>query len=411
MQTQDLLNVFDRASEGAFVISQTGTIIGWNEAAQHVLGYARHQVLGRPCFDVFQPPPSVPTKCRPDCAILKAIADGRPIHEHKLVAQRRDGATLHLSCSSVLLPLGEHARGAVIIFRPEQSAAAEPAAPGDVSVTVPLLSLAVRCFGGFDVLLGGSPVAEGPLWRPRVRALFKHLILSRHQPLPRSVLIERLWPGADEFVGRRNLKVLVHELNQAWEATLSSLGHEPQPLVAHSDGSYFLSPQVEMRVDVEQFQEAWLMGRRLEERGEPDRALVAYLQARDLYQGDYLAADVYEDWSVAARERLQEVYLDLSRRTARLLSEDGALDESIRHCREALAVDPCREDLHRDLMGYLARAGRRAEALRQYRVCRSVLWRELEAAPSSETEAVYQDILRGDRSKANGDRIPALKKE
>jgi len=409
MQTQDLLNVFDRASEGAFVISQTGTIIGWNEAAQHVLGYARHQVLGRPCFDVFQPPPSVPTKCRPDCAILKAIAAGRPIHEHKLVAQRRDGATLHLSCSSVLLPLGERARGAVIIFRPEETEGGDSALASTPDGVLP--SLAVRCFGSFEVFLGTMPVAEGPLWRPRVRALFKHLILSRHQPLPRSVLIERLWPGADEFVGRRNLKVLVHELNQAWEATLSSLGHEPQPLVAHSDGSYFLSPQVEMRVDVEQFQEAWLMGRRLEERGEPDRALVAYLQARDLYQGDYLAADVYEDWSVAARERLQEVYLDLSRRTARLLSEDGALDESIRHCREALAVDPCREDLHRDLMGYLARAGRRAEALRQYRVCRSVLWRELEAAPSSETEAVYQGILRGARDHANGDRIPALEKE
>ena len=409
MQTQDLLNVFDRASEGAFVISQTGTIIGWNEAAQRVLGYPRHQVLGRPCFDVFQPPPSVPTDCRPNCAILKAIADGRPINEHRLVAQRPDGATLHLSCSSVLLPLGERARGAVIIFRPEETEGGDSALAGTRDGA--LLSLAVRCFGSFEVLLRTVPVAEGPLWRPRVRALFKHLILSRHQPLPRSVLIERLWPGADDFVGRRNLKVLVHELNQAWEATLSSLGHEAQPLVVHSDGSYFLSPQVEMRVDVEQFQEAWLLGRRLEERGESDRALVAYLQARDLYQGDYLAADVYEDWSVAARERLQAVYLDLSRRTARLLSEDGALDESIRHCREALAVDPCREDLHRDLMGYLARAGRRAEALRQYRVCRSVLWRELEATPSSETEAVYQDILRGDRSRANGDRIPALKKE
>jgi DNA-binding SARP family transcriptional activator len=55
---------------------------------------------------------------------------------------------------------------------------------------------------------------------------------------------------------------------------------------------------------------------------------------------------------------------------------------------------PFRETGYQLLMRAHAAVGNRAEALRVYERCRSLLSEELGVPPSSQTEAVYLDILR-----------------
>ena len=71
----------------------------------------------------------------------------------------------------------------------------------------------------------------------------------------------------------------------------------------------------------------------------------------------------------------------------------GMYQEAAQQCRKALVRQPCREGIHRALMGYLWRMGRRDEALAQFRACAQVLSRELDAEPSPETMQLYQHIL------------------
>ena len=42
-----------RAADGAFVTGDDGCIRSWNRAAEKLLGYASHEVLGRACRDLF----------------------------------------------------------------------------------------------------------------------------------------------------------------------------------------------------------------------------------------------------------------------------------------------------------------------------------------------------------------------
>ena len=42
-----------RAGDGAFVTGDDGCIRSWNRAAEKLLGYAPHEVLGRACGDLF----------------------------------------------------------------------------------------------------------------------------------------------------------------------------------------------------------------------------------------------------------------------------------------------------------------------------------------------------------------------
>ena len=66
----------------------------------------------------------------------------------------------------------------------------------------------------------------------------------------------------------------------------------------------------------------------------------------------------------------------------------------MRHAREAVALEPFRETSYQLLMRAHAAVGNRAEALRVYERCRCLLSEELGVPPSSQTEAVYLEILR-----------------
>jgi SARP family transcriptional regulator, regulator of embCAB operon len=65
-----------------------------------------------------------------------------------------------------------------------------------------------------------------------------------------------------------------------------------------------------------------------------------------------------------------------------------------RHATEATTLEPFRETSYQLLMRAHAAVGNRADALRVYQRCRSLLLEELGVSPSSQTEAVYLDILR-----------------
>ena len=67
---------------------------------------------------------------------------------------------------------------------------------------------------------------------------------------------------------------------------------------------------------------------------------------------------------------------------------------AVKHAREAVAIEPFRETGYQLLMRAHAAVGNRAEALRVNERCRSLLSEELGVPPSSQTEAVYLDILR-----------------
>jgi SARP family transcriptional regulator, regulator of embCAB operon len=66
----------------------------------------------------------------------------------------------------------------------------------------------------------------------------------------------------------------------------------------------------------------------------------------------------------------------------------------VKHAKEAVAIEPFRETSYQLLMRAHAAVGNRAEALRVYERCRSLLSEELGVSPSPQTEAVYLEILR-----------------
>src|SRR5262249_37756567 len=82
----------------------------------------------------------------------------------------------------------------------------------------------------------------------------------------------------------------------------------------------------------------------------------------------------------------------------------GDLAAAERHLRLVVAVDPLRESAQRGLMKLLAAGGNYAGAMQAYRELCERSHREINAEPDPETQALFQQIRKEARAKADGAR-------
>jgi TolB-like protein len=125
---------------------------------------------------------------------------------------------------------------------------------------------------------------------------------------------------------------------------------------------------------------------RLVKSGKLDEAAALY--RGPLLDGHGVRDGAFEDWLSAERTRLHDLAVQTLHRLATSLSGTAAIETAQR----LLQLEPVHEDTHRLLMKRYAAAGQRAQALRQYQLCREALQRELQATPDSETERLCRQI-------------------
>ena len=121
-----------------------------------------------------------------------------------------------------------------------------------------------------------------------------------------------------------------------------------------------------------------------------------------LYQGDLLEGvrvkePPFDEWLLGERERLRELALQGLGKLLEVQSGAGLAGAAIRTAMRILGLHPARESVHRQLMQLFQSQGRRAEALRQYRLCVDALQRELGVEPQLQTQRLYQEIVRSGR--------------
>lgn len=250
-------------------------------------------------------------------------------------------------------------------------------------------ALQVRFFGHFEILCDSEIMTLGR--NGKALTILKYLLANRARPVSQDHLMGWLWPESNLKKARWSLNSAIHGLRKLLSGcpTSASMNY-----VCLEDGYYRLSPGVRVSTDVDEFDKRHERGRRLEKDGRIREAAVEYEKAIELYRGDYLVEDLYEDWTMVERERLANAYMDILDRLAIHYMEVEQHQESIRTCYRVLEKDRCHEDSYRLLMRCYARLGLRARALHQYRMCEQILGQEYGTSPSPETRSLYVSLLR-----------------
>jgi DNA-binding SARP family transcriptional activator len=230
------------------------------------------------------------------------------------------------------------------------------------------------------------------------RLLFTYLVLNHAKKVGRDTLMEMFWPRSTPRSARNCLNVTLHGVRQHLQTV-----EDEHPVIIYEDEGYLINPEIDIWLDVDQFNRAWVEGQTCEQQHRLEEALAHYSRAVHLYIGDLVEDSPYEDWLDLEREHLKEVYLAILDRISHHYSQDGDPYAAITLCEKMLERDACQEAVHRRLMLCYFKLGFRDKALKQYRRCVTALRRGLEVEPTHDTLQLFEKIRRSDPGRDPGD--------
>jgi DNA-binding SARP family transcriptional activator len=213
----------------------------------------------------------------------------------------------------------------------------------------------LRLLNAFELVADESPVAL-PM---TVRRLIAFLAIKRH-PVLRQHVAGLLWTNSSEQRAHASLRSALWQLHRSCDAIQASTNQ--------------LKLRDEVRVDLH---EAEALAKHV--LGGPEADSLRIDPSR--LGGDVLP-DWYDEWVLIEREHFRQVRLRALETLCHRLTDAGRLDDALAAGLEALAGEPLRESVHRELVRVHIVDGNAAEAIRQYRFCRRLLREHLGIEPS-----------------------------
>jgi YVTN family beta-propeller protein len=252
------------------------------------------------------------------------------------------------------------------------------------------LELKVFLAGRVAVEANGVLVGEERFPGRQGRLLFAYLVSEEGRPVPRDELGEALWGNAPPMTWEKALAVLVSKLR----GLLGECGVDGAAALTSAFGCYRLNLPPGSWVDVPAAASAAQEAEQALAADDLEKAKVAAMRAASLARQPFLPGEEGA-WVDERRRELTDVRSRALGCLADACLRSGDPSEAAKWAGETIALEPFRETGYRRLMEANAAAGNRAEALRVYERCRTLLAEELGAYPSPETESIYRELLGG----------------
>jgi predicted ATPase/DNA-binding SARP family transcriptional activator len=216
----------------------------------------------------------------------------------------------------------------------------------------------------------------------KVKSLLAYLAIEAGQPHLRTKLSTLFWPDEPDSVARQNLRQSLYQLRQL----LGEQVDQSPPFLRITRDTVQWNPAAAATLDVTAF---------LTHLEQHELAEAVALYRGDLLMGLTCGSVPFEEWLLFTRERYHHLALDalFELTEEALVGADYARART--YAQRQLALEPWREEAHRQLMLALACSGERSAALAHYEVCCRVLETELGVTPARETVALYEQIRTG----------------
>ncbi len=247
------------------------------------------------------------------------------------------------------------------------------------SVVQPSASkLKIQTFGNALVYIDNKPST----WQTQaVRELFFYF-LKMHKALTKEQIGELLWPDKYE-PSKLNLR-FKNEMYRLRKVV-------GQNTIRYENDLYGFNHDIDYEYDVEDF-EAFIA--KAKSTQDVKQKIIFYQKAVDLVQGPYLN-DIYSDWAIEERGRLEQIYLKTLHELADLYLRDGQLENAITICEKAIQQnDPSEEKAYEIAIKTYHKLGERASIIRIYQRYKEVMQKQYNLKPSKEMEDLYQKLTK-----------------
>lgn len=239
--------------------------------------------------------------------------------------------------------------------------------------------LSLSLFGSPQIRLKGQTISG--LTSAKSQALLFYLALVG-RPQSRLHLAGLLWPEKSDQEARLNLRQTLFLLRQS----LPDVINASRDMIGLRDDLSFETDVHDFEIEIQ----TGIAG-----------DMASLRSAVDRYKGEFLTgfyveeAPEFGEWVLIERERLRSLMIQGLVKLSEHHVERGETGHGILYTGKLLALEPWREESHRQMMRLLAWDGRIQAALAQYEQCRQLLADELDLEPSTETTTLLQQIQSG----------------
>jgi WD40 repeat protein/DNA-binding SARP family transcriptional activator len=242
--------------------------------------------------------------------------------------------------------------------------------------------LRVQLLGQFDVRVDDKRVL---ITSRAGQSLMAYLLLTVRITHRREKLAGLLWPDTTDENARKNLRQELWRIRKA--LTASQLSTTTEYILA-DELTIAFNPAASYWLDAAQLERDLSSGTSLDER----------IQQAALYQGELLPG-FYDEWMVLERERVQAVYERQMQQLLTQLIAEGRWAPTLEWSERWIALGHTPEPAYRALMIAYAALGDPAKVAATFDRCAGALENELGVEPSAETEALHDQLLRGEAVK------------
>jgi DNA-binding SARP family transcriptional activator/DNA polymerase III delta prime subunit len=249
--------------------------------------------------------------------------------------------------------------------------------------SLPPPSLHVQLMGDFRLTRDGRVIPDSDWPRPVTRRLAQYFALHWGVPLPRDQILDDLWPDLPPDKAWSNFRTIYSQLRRVVEPYMRP---KAESRYFSLEGErYLFDPGGYVTVDMVEFEAA--VRQTIASAANhplpplPDELLHSLENWQPL-----LPELAYEEWLLAARERLETTYIEGCLYVARGLLSYGRPAKAVVWARRAVAKAPWLEEGYRALMRAYARQDKRSLALKTYEEAARALQQELNVEPSAMTQ-------------------------
>ena len=246
--------------------------------------------------------------------------------------------------------------------------------------------LHVRMLGKFSLTYGERQISCDNNRSKQIWNILAYLIYNKGKIVSSDDLMSLMWSSEKSDNPPGAMRTAMHRVRSLLESLVPDFGRK---LLIYKSGGYMWNPEVEMFLDVDEF-EKHISSITAEEAADN---IDTYIAALNLYDGDFLSAQSSETWVMPIQVYYHNLYENLIAKAMPALEKTGKFAEAEVICRKALQINQYSEQMYQYLMRFLLNMDKRQEVVTVYEDMSKILLATFGVIPDQESRALYREAL------------------
>lgn len=253
--------------------------------------------------------------------------------------------------------------------------------------------LVVNTLGKFRISDGNEYLDERKLHSQMLIKLFSYMVVHKEKALTIEEIINAIWmeEEVDNPVGA--LKNLMYRLRKVLNDTFGQ-----QEYIITNRGSYTWNPEIEILVDIEEFEKLIQEAKKLDDN---KVACEKYDSALMFYEGRFMSQVTDLHWIHSLSTYYHAMFLDAVKAVLDIYLVQGNVGLVERICDKVFEIDATDEEIYVYKIKAYMYVGKIKQAMESYEIAKKRMQIELGINNSPVLEDIYQELL----SMNNGDAI------